>query len=77
LENIQTDSSVIVNVGVENFGDKLHFGRFSRILIAEFQSKLKETAFPDGVLRPLDVGCPAVEAFLIRGSIDSPISFLA
>jgi len=73
LQDVQADSPVIVDVGMEYFGDKLDLWRFGGIIFTELQSQLKEASLPNGVLGPLNIGGPGVDAVLIWRGIDASI----
>lgn len=74
LEDIQTNSTVIINIRVEYFWNKLNLWRPCWILIIELKCEFKETTFPNGAFGSFNIGCPIIDVILAWGSIDSWIN---
>lgn len=74
---VETNASVVVDIGMEHFGHKFDIGRFGRVLLSELQFELKQSTVPGGSLRPLDKCSPFVEVAFLRRGIDAFILFVA
>ena len=58
LEDVQTDLPVVVDVGVEHFGQEADVGGLVGVVLGEFQDQLERAALPRGVVGAEDDGLP-------------------
>lgn len=58
IQNAQTDGTRGINVGMEEGGYELAFGRFGGIFLAEFEHYLVQASFPIGPLLARDARFP-------------------
>jgi len=66
LQDVETDLSVAVNVGVEHFGDELHGGGPVRIRFGELQDQAEGPALPGRVIRSKNTRLPR-EDIVVEG----------
>ena len=75
-QDVKTDASVIVNVGVEHFCHKFYFRSLVRVVIAELDDQIKNTTFPDSVVRPKNDGFPVEKRVASRRCLDAFLCFI-
>ena len=64
LQNVETDSSVGVDVGVKHFRDEFDHGRLVGVLLAELEGQLEGAVLEGGVVGPEDDGVPQHDVVL-------------
>lgn len=72
-QNVQAYSAVVVNVGVEYLGLERYLWRFGGVGFGELQLQLENSAFPGGLLGPLDDGVPQEQVLLIGSGVDAAV----
>lgn len=76
LQDVQTDSSEFVDIGVIDFGQKADFGWGHGIVSGQEQFQLEDTLFVRGLFRSLNGNGKISEIFCVRSRADSGDGFL-
>jgi len=71
LQNVQADLSVVVDVGMEHFGEESDLRGFVGVVFGEFEDEFEGAAFPGGVVGSEDDGLPEHNVGVHGGSGDS------
>ena len=74
---VQTYPPVVVDVGMEHFGDEADHGRLGGVLLGELELEFKESAVPCGALRAFDEGRPVAEVAFLWGRVDALVLLVA
>lgn len=77
IGTIEADSSIVVNVRVEHFGDESDGGRFGGVLLCEFQFKFKKSPIPSCSFRSFNESSPMIKVAFFWGSVDTLVLFIA
>lgn len=77
ISTIEADSTIVVNVRMEHFGDKFYSGRFGGVLLCEFEFKFKKSTIPGCALRSFYESSPVIKVAFFRWSVDTLVLFIA
>ena len=74
---IEADTTIIVNIWMEHFGQKFNIWRFGGVFLTEIKFELKESSIPSSSLRSFNKGSPLVKIAFFRWGIDPLILLIA
>ena len=74
---VEADASVVVDVGVEHFGDELDVGWFGGVLLAELELELEQPSVPGRSLWPFYEGGPLIQVAFLWGGVDAFVLLVA
>lgn len=77
IGTIKADSSIVVNVRVEHFGDESDSRRLSGVLLCEFQFKFKKATIPSCSFRSFNESSPMIKVTFFWRSVDTLVLLIA